>query len=238
MIIEVPSSVLRSTSGNVIGVWVASNLNGVQIDRMGRPSISATLIPPIPRGANFPIGGGGVQNRVERRNAFAAGHPRNDRRDFRADMVSVLTAFSPAGRPGGNPSAAQAGVLADLLLPDITIFDTTSTAGFGVPITAANGTTYVGNGRKPGDDVIAAELSILTDDDLPAAFGGGPNPPAIVTGNVRDDNGLNLMDGTTNPPPPQGIGAAGTGTVRGAAFPYIGSRNANPTGVPGGNPPP
>src|SRR5205823_11610749 len=138
----------------------------------------------------------------------------NDRANFRSDMISVLTAFYPAGRPGGNPSAAQAGVLADLLLPDILVFDTTSAAGFGAPITAANGTTYLGNGRKLSDDVISTELSVLTDDDLPAAFGGGPNPPVIVTQNVKDDNGQNLMDGSTNPPPPQGTGAAGTGTVR------------------------
>ena len=64
------------------------------------------------------------------RNAFNAGHPRDDRANFRDDMVSVLTAFYPAGRPGGVPNAAQAGVVANLLLPDILVFDPTSTAGF------------------------------------------------------------------------------------------------------------
>jgi hypothetical protein len=79
---------------------------------------------------------------------------------------------------------------------------------------------------------------VLTDDDLPAALGGGPNAPAVVTQNVRDDNGLNLKDGSINPATPAGTGAAGTGTQREAVFPYIGARNANPTPVPGNPPPP
>jgi hypothetical protein len=238
-IIEVPSKILMGPSGNVIGFWGSTNLNDVQIDRMGRPAINTALTPPIPRGSNFPIQppGGSPQNRVDRRNAFNAGNPTNDRANFRSDVISTLTAFYPAGRPGGNPNAAQAGILADLLLPDILIFDVTNTGGFGTKLTVGS-ETYLGNGRKLSDDVISTELAVLTDDDLPAAFGGGPNPPAIVTQNVADDNGLNLMDGSTNPPPPQGTGAAGTGTVRAAKFPYIGARNPNPTGLPGAAPPP
>jgi hypothetical protein len=73
--------------------------------------------------------------------------------------------------------------------------------------------------------VISAWLSVLTDDDLPAGFGGGPNPPTIVTQNVKDDNGQNLKDGSTEPPPPRGNGAPGTGTVRAILFPYIGAPN-------------
>jgi hypothetical protein len=96
-----------------------------------------------------------------------------------------------------------------------------------------NGATYLAGGRKLSDDVISTELALLADDDLPAAFGGGPNPPALVTQNVRDDNGVNLVDGSTDPPFPQGNGAAGTGTARPIAFPYIGARNTTPTGLPG-----
>src|SRR5207247_3994865 len=109
--------------------------------------------------------------------------------------------------------------------------------GFGTPLTV-NGKPVLGNGRKLSDDVISTLLAVLTDDDLPAAFGGGPNPPILVTQNLKDDNGQNLKDGSTEPPPPQGNGAAGTGTVRMAKFPYNGARNANPTGVPGAPPPP
>ena len=224
--LEIPSAALTSAP-NVIGVWASTVINGIQVDRAGRPGINTLLIPPVPRGSNFPIlqpGPGVPPNRVDRRDAFNAGQPQDDRANFRADMISVLTAFWPAGRPGGNPSAAQAGVLADLLLPDMLVFQVGNAAGFGTPL-SVSGQTFLGNGRKLSDDVVSTLLAILTDDDLPAAFGGGPNPPALVTQNVKDDNGQNLTDGSTEPPPPQGNGAAGTGTVRPIAFPYIGGLN-------------
>src|SRR5207247_757186 len=109
--------------------------------------------------------------------------------------------------------------------------------GFGTPLTV-NGKPVLGNGRKLSDDVISTYLAVLTDDDLPAAFGGGPNPPALVTQNVKDDNGQNLKDGSTEPPPPQGNGAAGTGTVRAAVFPYFGAPNNPAKPIPGSPPPP
>jgi uncharacterized protein DUF4331 len=235
IVLEVPSAIIAPTN-SLIGVWFRTELDGLQLDRMGRPGINIALIPPVPRGSNFPANGS-APNRVERRNAFNAGHPADDRVFFRADMVSVLTAFYPAGRPGGNPNAAQAGVVADLLLPDLLVFQIGNTAGFGTPVNAG-GNTFLGNGRRLSDDVISTELAVVMDDDLPAAFGGGPNPPAIVTQNVKDDNGSNLTDGSTNPPPPLGTGAAGPGTVRGIAFPYIGARIVNPSALPGPPPPP
>ena len=90
-------------------------------------------------------------------------------------MVSVLTAFYPAGRPGGVANAAQAAVVAGLLLPDILPIDVTNNAGFAGGLVTTGGTTFLGNGRKLSDDIISTELSVLTDDDLPAALGGGPN---------------------------------------------------------------
>ena len=60
-----------------------------------------------------------------------------------------------------------------------------------------------------------------------------PIATRTVTQNVRDDNGQNLKDGSTEPPAPQGQGAAGTGTVRAAAFPYIGSPNNPAQAIPG-----
>ncbi len=227
MILELPSARLTAPGNNAIGVWGRTELNGVQVDRMGRPAINTALIPPVPRGADFPIGGTADLNRQDVRNAFNAGHPRDDRANFRDDMVSVLTAFYPAGRPGGVPNAAQAAVLANLLLPDILVFDVTRTAGFGGAVVMSGGNTFLANGRKLSDDIISTELAVLTDDDLPAAFGGGPNQPALVTQNVRDDNGLNLTDGSL-----VGPGSPSTGMTRTAAFPYIGARNTNPTGAP------
>src|SRR4029450_10374170 len=127
------SAKLLTPASHAIGLCARTELTGVQVDRMGRPAINTALIPPVPRGTNFPIGGSAAQNRQERRNAFNAGPPKDDRANFRADMISILTAFYPAGRPGGNPNAAQAGVVADLLLPDILVFDTISAAGVGGP---------------------------------------------------------------------------------------------------------
>ena len=236
--LEVPSAVLTQPGSNVIGLWARTEAGGVQQDRVGRPGINTALIPPVPRGAGFPIGGTADANRQDLRNAFNAGHPRDDRANFTAAMVSTLTAFYPAGRPGGSPNAGQAAALAGFLLPDILAFDTTSTNGFaGGIVTDAMGNNFLGNGRKLSDDVISIELSVLTDDDLPAMIGttpiGGPNQPALVTQNVADDNGLNLMDGSV-----VGPGTVLAGAVRDAVFPYIGARNPNPPAVPGPPPPP
>jgi streptogramin lyase len=231
--LEVPSDRITAAGSTGIGFWGRIEFNGVQTDRMGRPAINTALIPPIPRGAAVPAGSGGT----DMRNAFNAAHPRDDRATFTAPMVDTLTRFYPAGRPGGVPNADQAAVVAGLLLPDILPFDTSSNAGFAGGFVVNNGTTFLGNGRKLSDDIISTELSVLTDDDLPAALGGGPNPPALVTQNVRDDNGTNLTDGSIDPPAPRGGGAAGTGTQRAAVFPYIGAPNPNPTAVPGTRPP-
>jgi len=75
------------------------------------------------------------------KDAFNRGQPVNDQRDFRADVVNTLLAL-------GN-SAQRANALADVLLPDILTYDTASSAGFL-------------NGRHLADDVIDAELNLLT----------------------------------------------------------------------------
>lgn len=232
IILEIPSSLLTAPGSDAIGFWGRTEANGVQVDRMGRPAINTALIPPVPRGSTFPIDGSAT-NRTDLRTTFNTGHPRDDRANFTDGMVSVLTAFYPAGRPGGTPDAGQAAVVASLLLPDILVFNVTSAAGFAGDLVTIGGTTFLAGGRKLSDDIISAELSVLTDDDLPAALGGGPNAPALVTQNVADDNGLILMDGSI-----VGPGTALAGTQRAAIFPYIGARNPNPSNVPTGNPPP
>src|SRR5207244_4437619 len=109
MILEIPTARIRSSPSNPnLGVWVTTAMNGKQQDRMGRPAINTALIPPVPRN-NLALG--------ELRNAFNAGHPRNDKRDFRAPMISVLR-----GAFGRN--AADSSALADFLLPDILTFNT------------------------------------------------------------------------------------------------------------------
>lgn len=167
--IEIPSQFLTKQGSNVIGVWVTATLNGKQIDRIGRPLINTACIPPIPRGSNNPVNNM-ISNRRERRSAFNAGHPKDDRVNFKADMVSVLQNFY--GR-----NATDASNIADALLPDIQIFDVTSTEGFGTTIAG-----MLGNGRRLRDDVVDTMIAILT--------GGG-----ITTDNVADDN----VGSPTNP---------------------------------------
>ncbi|HET7722181.1 MAG TPA: hypothetical protein VFK43_19585, partial [Acidimicrobiales bacterium] len=221
---ELPSAVLAglpagtplTPEANPIGFWGRTEANGVQLDRMGRPAINTALIPPVPRGSNFP-------NAVpDRRDAFNAGHPRDDRAVFGADMVSVLRAFYPAGSTAG-----QAATVANLLLPDILVYDPTRNAGFFQDLVNQGGNLFLAGGRKLSDDIISTELFVLSDPDLPQFLldngttpvpVGGSLPPFIVTQNVADDNGLNLQDGSL-----VGPGTPLAGMQRAAVFPYIGA---------------
>jgi len=190
IVIELPTAKLVSSATNPnIGVWARSSRNGVQQDRTGRPAINTTLIPPVPRNNRA---------RPERRNAFNLGSPRNDRRDFRSDMIFVLT-NAPYGR-----TVADATGLANFLLPDVMTFDTS--VAFNPDPAGAGGFP---NGRRLRDDVIDIELNLLTNG-------------AITTDNVADDNGDRITDGTRRP----------SGSVRTAAFPYLGAPN-QPLNGPG-----
>jgi hypothetical protein len=162
VILEVPTQLLLSAPNNAqIGGWMRSEVNGVQLDRMGRPGINTTLVPPVPRND---------LSRGERRNAFNAGLPRNDRRDFRADMIAVLTSPNFVFRR----TAADAAGLADFLLPDILTVD------LSLAFNAAN--NGFPNGRRLRDDVIDVELGLLTNG-------------AVTSDNVPDDNGTRITDG-------------------------------------------
>src|SRR3990172_6462786 len=131
IVLEVPSASLGPSN---IGVWARTYLNDQQIDRMGRPAINTVF---IPNNVFEPVG-----TEPSQRNAFNAGKPRHDQRDFRGEVVDTLEIFYGAG----NPSV---GDLADFLLPDILTVDTSDPTGFL-------------NGRRLEDDVIDAELAIVT----------------------------------------------------------------------------
>ena len=236
IVLELPSTVLAglrpgdtlTPDQNAVGLWGRTELHGVQVDRVGRPAINSALIPPVPRGSNFPADGS-APNRTDLRNAFNAGHPRNDAATFTDGMASVLAAVYPIGGNG------QAPIVASLLLPDILVYDPTSNAGFfGDTVgTLGQPNFFLAGGRKLSDDVISTEVSILTDPDTPFNLDGGADQlPLVGTQNVADDNGLNLTDGSI-----VGPGTTLAGQTRTAAFPYIGARNPNPSNVPGGNPP-
>ncbi|MBI5823188.1 MAG: DUF4331 family protein [Chloroflexi bacterium] len=131
IVLEVPSSWLGS---NNVGVWARTVLKGKQIDRMGRPAINTVFIP------NNPFEPNGSE--PSQKNAFNAGKPKNDQRDFRGEVVDTLQIFY-----GTNDPTVDA--LADFLLPDILTVDTSSAAGFP-------------NGRGLADDVIDIELGLVT----------------------------------------------------------------------------
>lgn len=132
IVLEVPNWILGSI--NQIGVWGTTSRGGVQVDRMGRPAINTVFIP------NNPLEPAGSE--PSQKNAFNAGHPKNDQANFRAEVVDTLEIFYGVG-------SATAQALADILLPDVLTYELGTTASFL-------------NGRALADDVIDAELGIVT----------------------------------------------------------------------------
>ncbi|MCI0461397.1 MAG: DUF4331 domain-containing protein [Gemmataceae bacterium] len=173
-VIEIPTARLLSAPGNPrITGFIRFEQNNVVIDRMGQPAINTGLIPPVPRSD---------LTRGDRRNAFNAGLPRNDRRDFLFDAMYVL-GVNPDGTP--NPrslfkrSAADARTVAEILLPDVLKYDTTRPADYSQF-----------NGRTLRDDVIDVTLRALT--GSPTATDGVPDDNATITDGRPGPNGVTL----------------------------------------------
>ena len=117
-----------------IGVWGRTVVDDQQIDRMGRPAILTVFIPPNP----FEAGSTAEGNLEDQFNATQA---KDDQARWRGEIVNSLLAL-------GN-SQARADALADVLLPDILTVD------------LSRDTAFL-NGRAPADDVIDAELGLIT----------------------------------------------------------------------------
>jgi hypothetical protein len=107
-----------------------------------------------------------VFNRGNDKNRFNAGDPVNDLRDFANNVEGVLAHFSGLDAEGAYSPAETAG-LAHVLLPDVLTY---------TPGTVAAGPL---NGRGLADDVIDAELNIVT--------GGYPFAGRDGTGAVTGD---------------------------------------------------
>ena len=152
IVVELPSSKLTASGSTKLGIWASTDLAGAQIDRMGRPAINTVFLP------NNPFPGERVGEVASMKSTFNHGDPKNDQAAFRGEVVNTLTTLfslnDPATGLGGkdNPADDVASIngLADILLPDILTFDTSSDAGFL-------------NGRRPSDDVIDAELGLVTE---------------------------------------------------------------------------
>lgn len=96
----------------------------------------------------------------DRKDEYNTSAPRGDRRKFRSDMREIIESLN-----GGD--AATARELSTVLLPDLLTIDTTNSGGFL-------------NGRQLADDVIDAELDLLT--------------KGAVTGDGVDMNDAEFLD--------------------------------------------
>ncbi len=151
IVIELPTEDIGS---GPVGVWARTLLKGtpeseevvppkVQFDRMGRPAINTVFIPSNPF----------EPTEASMEDAFNAGEPRNDQAAFRAEVVdSLALLYSLNDGSGDDPSddAAAVAGLADVLLPDVLTVDLSAATGFL-------------NGRGLADDVIDAELGLITE---------------------------------------------------------------------------
>jgi hypothetical protein len=145
IVLELPASMLTRPGSTAIGVWATTHRGGKQIDRMGRPAIATVFIP------NNPFEPKGSE--PSQRHAFNVSAPSSDRAKFRGEVVDTLTTlFSLNNKSGDNPSDDRTKIsgLANVLLPDVLTFDTAKSQGFL-------------NGRRPADDVIDAELALVTE---------------------------------------------------------------------------
>jgi hypothetical protein len=153
IVIEIPSSLLEGGGDSNIGVWATTNVGDDQIDRMARPAINTVFIPNNPFPPDRVADG-----KASKKTTFNHGQPSTDVANWTSEVVDTLrTTFSlndAGGALGGtdDPSddAAKIAGLAGVLLPDILTVDVSNPAGFL-------------NGRKPSDDVIDAELGLVTE---------------------------------------------------------------------------
>lgn len=163
IVLDVPDSELND--GGPIGVWATTSRRDErtwkQVDRMGRPAINTVV------NSSGPI----VGAPSDAKNVYNAGRPVDDVANFRGAVVDALQVFSSLDAEGAY-SDAEAGALADVLLPDVLTFDKASTLP--APL----------NGRALADDVIDTELRIVTGGDPLGLFPGRDADGAINTDGV------------------------------------------------------
>jgi len=162
-VLEVPDDALGD---GMIGVWGQTQYwdNGMwhAADQMGRPAINTVFNTPL-------VGATGTT-----KNQFNETPPSQQRTafngQFKTNVVNTLMNINAALNTGCDDyDAATAGAIANILLPDVITYDTT---------TAANGTHL--NGRALADDVIDAELGITTNGCV-TSDGVGPHSDYMST---------------------------------------------------------
>lgn len=136
----------KSIGVDQIGVWAQTMTSGAdgaytRVDRMGRPAINTVFIPDNP-----------FEARPSLEDKFNAGHPRDDQKNWRAEVVDSLALLHSLNDASDDKSddAKKVEGLADVLLPDVLTVDLSTTTSFL-------------NGRNLSDDVIDAELGLITE---------------------------------------------------------------------------
>lgn len=143
IVVEVPTGMIGS---GPVGVWGRTVVGGDQIERMGRPAILTVFIPPNP----FEAGSTADGNLEDQFNRTT---PSRDQARWRSEVVNSLTllhSLNDATDPNVGDDAGKVQGLADILLPDILTVDLSMATGFL-------------NGRNLADDVIDAELGLITE---------------------------------------------------------------------------
>ena len=143
IVVEVPTSMIGS---GPVGVWGRTVVGGDQIERMGRPAILTVFIPPNP----FEAGSTAEGNLEDQLNRTL---PHRDQARWRGEVVNSLTflhGLNDATDPNLGDDAGKVQGLANILLPDILTVDLSMATGFL-------------NGRGLADDVIDAELGLITE---------------------------------------------------------------------------
>jgi hypothetical protein len=141
IVIELPHRRLGG-AGTTVGVWATTSIMTAggfrQVERMGRPAINTVF--------NHTTAEKEAANRLD---------PAHDRAVMRENVVGVLEAIDNVLDANSLPryDAATIGAIADILLPDTLTIKLGSGAGFL-------------NGRRLADDVINAEFSILTNENV------------------------------------------------------------------------
>lgn len=184
IVLSIPNSQLPDT----IGVWATTQFLSDDVwragDQMGRPAINTVFNPSADKD---------LFNRTPpAQQATASGGK------FRTNVVNGLTFFSGLDTEGSY-TAAQAGFLSSVLIPDVLVYSRSNPLGLPAPL----------NGRDLDDDVIDVELRVTTGGDPLNLF--GPDGSLTGIGPNRDANGAVNGDGV------------GAHTDYLGTFPYLGN---------------
>lgn len=157
IVLEVPNAQIGG-DGRMVGVWTTTSSRGSdgrwhQADQQGRPAINTVFNATPADKELFNVTPPSLQR-------TAAGGK------FRTNVINTLEAFSALDSEGAY-TPAQAGTLADILIPDTLTYKVGSVAAG--PL----------NGRNLRDDVIDTELNIVT--------GGFAFPGRNATGAIPTD---------------------------------------------------